>query len=144
MLERYDPLARNLQLMQDIMRNVFGDARMGLDASRGTTWLPAVDVYEDHERLIFKFDLPEVRREDLSVRLENGVLTVEGKRGLEFEDRRDNYHRVERVFGSFARSFSVPNTVATDKIDAELKNGVLRVTLVKKPEAQPRSIEIRE
>jgi HSP20 family protein len=138
-LERYDPF-RNL--IHDTLRSFFDEAGR-IDASRGTSWVPPVDVYEDKERLVFKFDLPDVRREDLNVRVENGVLTVEGKRKLEFSEKRDNYHRIERVHGAFARSFSVPSSVSQEKVDAELKNGVLRVTLEKRPEALPRTIEIK-
>ncbi len=142
LLDRYDPVSRNLALWQDTLRNFFGEG--SLDASRGTSWVPAVDVYEDKERFTFKFDMPEVRKEDVSVRVENNILTVEGSRKLEFETKKENYHRVERTHGRFARSFSLPSTLETEKIDAEMKNGVLRVTLNKKPEAQPRTITIRE
>ena len=143
MLTRSDPVSRNMQLLHDTLRGVFGDPGASLDASRGTNWAPAVDVYEDPERITFKFEIPEVRKEDLTVRVEVGVLTVEGNRKLEFEELQANYHRIERPFGRFARSFSLPNTVAAEKIDAELKEGILRVTLVKKPEAQTRTIEVK-
>jgi HSP20 family protein len=144
MLDRYDPFAA-LQRFQDQVIRAFEETGLTsrLDASRATAWTPPVDVYEDEERLTFRFDVPDVPKENISVRVENGVLTVEGHRKLEFEDRRNNYHRVERAFGRFARSFSLPSTVSAERVDAELRDGVLRLTLPKKPEAQPRSIEIK-
>jgi HSP20 family protein len=144
MLDRYDPFA-TLQRFSDTFNRALEQSGLGgrLDASRGTAWAPPVDVYEDAERLSFKFDVPDVKKEDLNVRFENGVLTVEGSRKLEFENRAQNYHRVERVHGKFARSFSLPSTVSPERIHAELRDGVLSLTLPKRPEAQPRSIEIK-
>jgi HSP20 family protein len=143
MLTHHDPFSRSVELLQDTLRSVLGEPMSSLEASRATGWVPPVDVYEDPERITFKFEIPEVCKQDLSVRIENGVLTVEGTRKLEFEELRANYHRIERPFGRFARSFSLPTTVATEKIDAELKDGILRLTLTKKPEAQSRTIEIK-
>jgi HSP20 family protein len=142
MLERIDPF-RNLQFVHDALSRVFDDQAYRLDATRGTSWVPAVDVYEDVERLAFRFDVPGVKKEDLHVRVENGVLTVEGKRAFESEKTRENYHRIERSFGQFARSFSLPSTVSSERVDAELRDGVLNVTLTKKPEAQRRTIDIK-
>jgi HSP20 family protein len=143
MLEKYDPF-RNLQLLSDALSRAFEDFPFGsLEASRATTWAPRVDVWEDSERILFKFDVPDVRKEDLTVRVENGVLTVEGQRKLEYEEKRNNYHRIERSYGKFARSFSLPDTVSHDKVDAELKDGVLRITLLKRAEMKPRTIEVK-
>ncbi len=143
-LDRYDPFTA-LQRFSDTLSRAFEEGGLGanLDATRGTSWLPPVDVYEDPERLVFRFDVPGVRKEDLSIRFENNVLTVEGSRKLESENHRQNYHRVERVYGRFARSFSLPSTVSGDKITAELKDGILSLSLPKRPEAQPRTIEIK-
>src|ERR1043166_8943270 len=134
--DRYDPF-HALQRFQDTLARAFeGGNAASLDATRGTSWAPAVDVYEDPERLVFRFDVPGVLKEDLNVRFENQVLTVEGSRQLAFENKKNNYHRVERTFGKFARSFSLPSTVAGDNVQAELKDGVLSLTLPKRPEAQ--------
>lgn len=142
---RNDPFTTLARLQTDLAR-AFDEGVLGrpLDTARGTpSWMPQVDVYEDDQKLMFKFDVPEVKREDLTVRLDKGVLTVEGHRKLEREDKREGYHRVERAFGRFARSFAIPEAVATDKVEAELKDGVLRVSLAKRPESQPRMIDVR-
>jgi HSP20 family protein len=148
MLERYDPFAGAMSRWPttpwERWFDRFFDEALGLDATRGTAWCPAVDIYEDGEKVVYRFDVPEVRREELAVRIEDGVLTVEGKRDLEFEKTRENYHRIERCWGSFARSFSLPETVSRDEVEAELKEGVLRLTLMKKPEARTRPIRIKE
>lgn len=140
LLDRYDPF-RGIHTMQSALNRLFDET--GLDASRGTSWVPAVDVYEDPERLSFRFDVPGLKKEDLTVRVEHGMLTVEGKRVFENEKQKSNYHRIERSYGTFARSFSLPSTVASDKVEAEVKEGVLHINLPKKPEAQARNIEIR-
>ena len=119
------------------------DTAGALDAARASAWVPAVDVYEDAEKLVFKVELPEVKKEDVSVRVADGVLTMEGTRQLENEEKRQGYHRVERSYGKFARSFALPESVGTDHVGAELKDGVLRVTLPKRKEALPRAIEIK-
>jgi HSP20 family protein len=143
MLTRNDPFTTLSRLQSDLARafddGVFGRA---IDAPRAA-WAPAVDVYEDEARILFKFELPEVRKEDLSVRVDRGVLTVEGARKLENEERKAGYHRVERSFGKFARSFALPDSVTGENIDAELKDGVLRVALAKKREAQARTIDVK-
>ncbi|MFN0063124.1 MAG: Hsp20/alpha crystallin family protein [Myxococcaceae bacterium] len=106
-------------------------------------WTPAVDIYEDTEGVTFKFDLPEIDAKDVQVHVENGVLTVRGERRMEREDKKDQYHRVERAYGAFTRSFSLPMTYDFDKIRAEQKNGVLRVQIPKRAEAKPKSIQVR-
>lgn len=136
---RHDPFTKALSLLSTF-RDVFEDWP---SATRASSWAPPCDVFEDKERITFSFDVPGVRKEDLAVRVEDNVLTVEGSRKLEYEAKKDNYHRIERVEGRFSRSFTLPSTVSTDQIDAELKDGVLRVTLSKRAETKPRSIEIR-
>jgi HSP20 family protein len=144
MLSRQDPFSDLLRLQSEVSRWFDdGASPRRLDATRGTAWVPPVDVHEDQERLLFKVDLPEVRREDVTLRVDSGVLTIEGSRKLEFEDRQSGYHRVERVNGKFARSFALPDSVSSDDVKAELKDGVLRITIGKKKEARPRTIEIK-
>lgn len=142
MLTHRDPFLDLFRLPSELGR-MFDDSPRRLDATRGTAWVPPVDVHEDQERLLFKVDLPEVRREDLTVRVDGGVLTIEGSRKLEHaEGKQNGYHRVERSYGAFARSFALPDSVSTEDVNAELKDGVLRVSLAKKREAKPRTIAI--
>ena len=143
MLTRNDPFTTLSRIQSDLAR-AFDDGFFGrsLDAPRGA-WAPAVDVYEDEARILFKFEVPEVRKEDLSVRVDRGVLTVEGTRKLEHDEKKAGYHRVERAFGKFARSFALPDSVAGENVDAELKDGVLRVSLAKRREAQARTIDVK-
>ncbi len=116
-----------------------------LEESRATEsfWAPPVDVFEDSEGLTFKFELPEVNAKDVQVKLEDGVLTVRGERKLEREDKRENYHRIERSYGAFARSFTLPATFDADKVTAEAKDGVLRIQVPKRAEAKPRAIQVK-
>ena len=108
------------------------------DAHKPVEWSPAVDVHEDAERILILADLPGVEDKDLTLSVENNVLTVRGERKLERED----YQRVERRHGSFQRSFTLPPTIATDQITATMKAGVLTLTLPRKPETQPRTIKV--
>jgi HSP20 family protein len=141
MLTRFDPF-RDLFRMQDEMGRAFDD-RLGLRAGESVGWTPACDIYEDEESVTLRFDLAGVDSKDVDVRFENGVLTLKGERKLEREEKRDNYHRVELSYGTFTRSFSLPGTVDAEKIRAEAKNGILTVTLPKKAEAKPRSIQVK-
>lgn len=140
MLSRLDPFT-DLFRVQSQLNRLFDDSR--IDSSRGTAWLPSVDVHEDAERLLFTVDLPGVRKEDVSVRVDGGVLTIEGSRNLELEEKRKGYHRVERAHGKFSRSFALPDSVNTDSVEAELKEGVLSIVLPKKEDEKPRTIEIK-
>ena len=105
-------------------------------------WTPAVDILETENELVVKMDIPEVEPKDVDIRLENHQLTVKGER--KFENREDNkaYHRVERSYGTFARTFTLPDTVDTEKVRADFKNGVLNITLPKKEVAKPRTIKV--
>lgn len=142
MLSRLDPFADLLRFQSQLGR-LFDEGAPRIDSSRGTAWLPSVDVHEDKERLMFQVDLPGVRKEDVSVHVEGGVLTIEGSRKLELEEKRQGYHRVERAHGKFSRSFALPDSVSTDEVHAELRDGVLLIKLPKKKEDLPRSIEIK-
>lgn len=121
---------------------------MDTRAEAGRPWQvkpfqPTVDIYEDGEKYTLKFDLPEVKADDLHIDVENQTLTVSGERKLEKEDKKEGYHRIERSYGSFSRSFTLPNNVNAEKIMATAKDGVLRIELPKKAEAQPRKIAIK-
>jgi HSP20 family protein len=141
MMTRWEPF-RDLARIQDEMTRLFGeDRRFATGESVG--WTPSCDIYEDEEGVSLRFELAGVDPKDVEVRFENGVLTLKGERKLEKEEKRENYHRVELNYGTFTRSFSLPGTVDAEKIRAESRNGVLTVTLPKKAEAKPRSIQVK-
>jgi HSP20 family protein len=138
-LANFDPLANlpaSFRTFEDAI------ARM-LNEPRGTRpWSPPVDIYETENELVLKADLPDVKLEDIDVRVENQTLTLKGERKFEKDDSVTGYHRIERSYGAFTRSFTVPPTVDPDKVSAELKNGVLTVRLPKKEAAKPRQVKI--
>ena len=106
------------------------------------TWMPACDIYENNNEIVVKVELPEVKREDVRVSIENNILTIHGERKLSEETKKENYHRVERNYGEFTRSFTLPGFVDTNKVNAEFKDGILRVTLAKREEAKPKYVEV--
>jgi HSP20 family protein len=107
-----------------------------------TTWAPAVDIYEGQNELVVKADLPDVKPEDLAIRVENNILTIRGERKFEKKADEKNYLRVERAYGSFARSFSLANTVNTEAIKADYKDGVLTLNIPKREEAKAKQIKV--
>ena len=140
-LNRWDPL-RDLARLQEEMNRAFDD-RLVSRGGESVGWTPACDIFEDEEGVSLRFDLAGVEPKDVDIRFENGVLTLRGERKLEREDKRENYHRVELAYGTFTRSFSLPGTIDAEKIRAESKNGLLVVHLPKKPEAKPKSIQVK-
>jgi len=106
-------------------------------------WTPACDIFETDSEIVLKFELPEIKKENVKITIENHVLTVRGERKFEEETNRENYHRVERHYGDFMRSFTVPMSVDATKISAEFKNGVLTVTLAKREEAVAKQIDVK-
>lgn len=134
-LSRFDPLA-NIRLFEDAFN------RMLSEPATNRPWSPSVDIYETENELVLKADLPEVDQKNIDVRVENQTLTIAGERQFEKKDDHKGYHRIERSYGSFVRSFAVPNTFDTDHIGASFKNGVLTVTLPKKEAAKPRQIKV--
>jgi HSP20 family protein len=139
-MTRWEPY-RDLARLQDELSRVFDDRLYRAGESVG--WTPACDIYEDEEGVSLRFELAGVDPKDVDVRFENGVLTVKGERKLEREEKRENYHRVERSYGTFTRSFSLPGTLDPERIKAETKHGVLTVVLPKKAEAKPRAIQVK-
>lgn len=107
------------------------------------TWAPACDIYETENEIVLKAELPEVKTEDVKVTLENNLLTIRGERRLSEETKKENYHRVERSYGEFMRSFTLPNIVDPNKINAEFKDGVLCVMMAKREEAKPKQVEVK-
>ena len=134
-LSHLDPLT-NLRLFEDAF------TRMLSEPQTNRPWAPAVDIYETENELVLKADLPDVDLKDIDVRVENQTLTISGERTFEKKDTTKGYHRIERNYGSFVRSFSVPNSFDTENIGAEFKNGVLSVTLPKKEAAKPRQVKV--
>jgi HSP20 family protein len=134
-LSHYDPLA-NLRLFEDAF------SRMLTEPQTNRPWAPAVDIYETENELVLKADLPDVDLKDIDVRVENQTLTIAGERKFEQQESGKGYHRIERNYGIFVRSFSVPNTFDTEHIAADFKNGVLSVTLPKKEAAKPRQVKV--
>ncbi|HWP54988.1 MAG TPA: Hsp20/alpha crystallin family protein [Pyrinomonadaceae bacterium] len=106
-------------------------------------WAPPCDIFETEKELVMKFELPEIKKEDVEVKLEQNVLTLRGERKFEAKTDRENYHRVERHYGEFMRSFSVPLYVDAARISAEFKDGVLTITLPKNEEARPKQINVK-
>ena len=106
-------------------------------------WSPSVDVYEDSDSFLIKVELPEVNREDVKVNLNENTLSISGERRVENEDKRENYHRVERSYGQFYRSFTLPPNVNASAINAQFKDGMLRLSLPKREEAKPRQIDVK-
>lgn len=142
-ITRWEPF-RNLDTLQEQMSRFFADSavRSPWGESAITSWAPAVDIYEDGNQLVFKADLPDINEKELDLRIENNTLTLRGERKFEKKVEEENYLRVERRYGSFSRSFSLPNTVNTEAIKAEYKNGVLTVILPKREESKPKQIKV--
>ena len=141
---RFDPF-RDLQTLKDKMDRLFEDTfhrSEGSDIFQGA-WAPSVDVYESESALVMEAELPGVQKNDVKVTVENGVLTLKGERKFDKETKEENYHRIERSYGSFSRSFTLPTAVDPSKIEATQKDGVLKVVIPKKPEAKPQEIEVK-
>lgn len=141
---RYDPF-RDLRGLQDEMNRLFSASfsRGGDDQMTRGAWNPSVDIFENKDQIVLEAELPGLKPEDVEISIENNVLTLHGERRFEKKDEGDNFHRVERSYGSFTRSFTLPPTVSSESCNAEFENGVLRVTLAKREEAKARKIEIK-
>src|SRR5438477_8415553 len=141
-LTRWEPFRGVISLQEQVNR-LFNDAfeRQGEESSL-TAWAPAVDIYETEHELVVKADLPDVDPKDLDIRVENNILTIRGERKFEKKVNEENYLRVERSYGSFARSFSLANTVNPDAIKADFQNGVLTLSIPKREEAKPKQIKV--
>jgi HSP20 family protein len=141
-IARLEPV-RGLSTLQDQFNRLFNEQfRNQAEESALTTWAPSVDIYETPNELIVKADLPDVNEKDIDVRVENNLLTIRGERKFDKSVSEESYLRVERTYGAFSRSFSLPNTVNAEKIGAEYKNGVLTVTLPKREESKPRQVKV--
>ena len=141
----YDPF-RDLRSLQNEMNRLFSSTFSGgggeSDLMRGA-WSPSVDIFENKDQVVIEAELPGLKPEDVEISIENNLLTIHGERKFEKKDENDNFHRVERSYGAFTRSFTLPPTVTSENAQAEFENGVLRLTLAKREEAKPRRIEIK-
>ena len=142
-LTRWDPF-RELTSFRDQMNRMFEDTffRGRSTDSALTAWAPAVDFYETENELVLKADLPDINEKDLDIRVENNMFTLRGERRFEKTVSEDNHLRVERSYGSFSRSFALPNTVNTEQTQADYRNGVLTVRVPKRAESKPKQIKV--
>ncbi len=132
-------------LQRDVNRMFDNFFRGGLqdDSTELSAWTPAVDIAEQKDAYLVKVELPGVRKEDVKITLESSILTIRGEKKQDTETATENYHRVERCYGSFQRSFTLPTTVKADRIEAVYKDGILNITLPKAEEAKPKQIEVK-
>jgi len=143
-LTRWDPF-REFITLQDRMNRLFREpfGPEGREESLSTTtFAPPVDVYEDEHNVTLKIEVPGIDEKDIDVRIENNTLTVHGERKFEKEEKEQNYRRVERQYGSFTRSFTLPNTVDPEQVHANYDKGVLKISMAKKAEAKPKQIKV--
>src|SRR5947209_12538244 len=145
MITRWDPF-RDVNSLNNTLNRLF---QSNLDTNRGSdelltsgTFVPAVDIYENEHNITLKLEVPGVNQNDIDIRLENNTLTVRGERKFETEEKEENFHRIERRYGSFSRSFTLPNSVDPENVKADYRDGVLNVQLAKKAEAKPKQIKI--
>jgi HSP20 family protein len=142
-ITRWDPF-REVVTLQNRMNSLFRDLSSGEsnDVLTTASFVPAVDIYEDEHKVVLKLEVPGVKQEELDIRVENNTLTVRGERKMEKEEKEENFHRIERRYGSFYRAFTLPTTVDTEHIEANYDSGVLQLTLQKKAEAKPKQIKV--
>jgi len=142
---RYDPFRDLRSLQQEVNRLFTGNFARAFDQEgfAGGSWSPSVDIYENKDQIVLEAELPGMNREDFDLSVENNTITLRGERRFEKKDDTDNYHRVERAYGSFTRSFTLPNTVSSEGATADYRNGVLRVTLPKREDTKARRIEVK-
>jgi HSP20 family protein len=142
-LTQFQPF-RGVSTFQDQINRLFNEAfDRSSDGGSLTPWSPSVDIYETEQNLVVKADLPDIKPEELDIRVENNILTIRGERQFEKKVNESNYLRVERAYGSFSRSFALSNTVNSEAIQADYKNGVLTLTIPKREEAKPKQIKVR-
>ena len=143
-LTRWDPF-REFNTVQDRLNRLFRDSYgEGREETLTTsTFAPLVDVYEDEHNITLKIEVPGIDEKDIDVQIENNTLTVHGERKFEKEEKEENYRRVERQYGSFTRSFTLPNTVDAEQVQAHYDKGVLKIQLAKKAEAKPKQIKVK-
>ena len=145
-ISRHDPFRDLFQLQDQLFRTfdqTYGRRADEPQRDLSASWSPLVDVFEDHDGITLKVELPEVDAKDVDIQVEGNSLTLRGERTLEKADQRDGYHRIERTYGAFSRSFALPTSVDVEHITADSKDGVLRIVLPKKAETRPRQIKVQ-
>jgi HSP20 family protein len=140
-ITRWDPFREAVSL-QNRVNSLFRNLNEGDLPVAAASFVPPVDIYEDAEKLVLKLEIPGMEEKDLDVRVEDNTLTVKGERKFEAEEKEQNFHRIERSYGSFFRAFTLPSTVDTANVAASYNAGVLKLVMKKKPEAQPKQIKI--
>jgi len=140
-ITRWDPF-REVVALQSRVNSLFRDLNEGEEPVAAASFVPAVDIYEDAKKIVLKLEVPGIEEKDLDIRVENHTLTVKGERKFEAEEKEQNFHRIERRYGSFFRAFTLPSTVDTESVQASYNAGVLKLELAKKAEAQPKRIKI--
>jgi HSP20 family protein len=141
-INRWNPV-REVVLLNSRLNPLFGGLNTETEnPATATSFTPAVDVYEDEKKVVLKLEIPGIEEKDLDVSVEKNVLTVKGERKFDNEEKEENFHRIERRYGSFYRAFTLPTTVDTEDVDASYNAGVLKLELKKKPEAQPKQIKV--
>ncbi|MGA7313166.1 MAG: Hsp20/alpha crystallin family protein [Silvibacterium sp.] len=144
-ITRWDPY-REVWTLQNRLSSLFQDYGRGHgenDSVSTAAFVPPVDVYENEHKIVLKLEVPGLKQEDLDIQIENNALTVKGERKFEKEEKEENFHRIERRYGSFFRSFKVPNTVNSEAVKASYDAGVLRIELEKRAEAKPKQIKVQ-
>src|SRR5579864_3240208 len=144
LMTRYDPF-REFSTMQDRMNRLFRESYSPEgpeEALTTTSFAPPVDIYEDEHNITLKVEVPGIEEKDIDVRIENNTLTVHGERKIEKEEKEENFRRVERQYGSFTRSFTLPSSVDPEQVTADYDKGVLKIWLAKKTEAKPKQIKV--
>lgn len=140
-------LARELDSMQRRINRMFNNFFEGRMSEEGdialSAWSPAVDIVEREDSFVIEAELPGMKKDDIKISLANDILTIQGEKKSEREEKKENYHRTERTYGKFSRSFSLPGNIKSDKVEAEFSNGVLRITVPKSEEAKPKQIEVK-
>jgi HSP20 family protein len=143
-ITRWDPF-RDVLALQNRMNSLFQEfnrTQSDNDTVATAAFVPPVDVYEDEHKIVLKLEVPGLKESDLDIQLENHLLTIKGERKFEKEEKQENFHRIERRYGSFYRSFTIPNTVNPENVKAGYDAGVLRVELEKRAEARPKQIKV--
>src|SRR5437764_3701117 len=141
-ITRWDPF-REMNSLQSNLNRIFQDDGRGSDELMTSgTFVPPVDIYEDANGITLKMEVPGVSQNDINISLENNTLTVSGERKFEKNEKEENFHRIERRYGAFTRSFTLPNTVDVEKANANYENGILSIQLAKKAEAKPKQIKV--
>jgi HSP20 family protein len=143
-ITRFSPL-QDIAILQNRLNSIFSDYGRNNGESEGmnaSAFTPAVDIYEDAHKVSLRIEVPGLKPEDVDVRVENNTLTVRGERKFASNEKQENYHRIERLYGNFVRTFTLPQTVDSDQVSANYDSGVLTIDLPKKAEAKPKQIKV--